>query len=636
MQDRVRVFVSSPSDVPAERIAVERVAYRVAGQYDHVEIDVYRWEHGHYFSAHTGFQEQIAELGGFDLVVGILWSRIGSPLPADFPARMPAPRAGEPYPSGTAFELLEAIELRRRRDAPPPDILVYRKTAPTPSAKADDDKTQRELTTEREAVNAFIRDFFANETAGFRAAFQSVGDLEEFEARFEADLVAWLRENRSLGRQRKWRVEEKGSPFRGLDPFDAAHRDVFFGRRAEIERARERLAEGRGFLLLDGASGTGKSSLVRAGLLPRLRDLAPDVRVAVTRPDTEAPLSALAQALFDADALPQLADGDYPEAPALARHLLNGGDVSPILRALDRADKALTVAERRDLPAQLRLVLVVDQFEALFTSRVPTEEQTAYGAALEALVGSGRVQVIATLRANAREAALGVPAVARLIDANQGLSLGPPTPDAFGEIVRGPAIAAGLAFERDADGVGLDELLLREVERDPDALPLLQFALDQLYDMAAARAYATGATLGDAPEGTPVLMLTHADYAELDGLSGAIGHQAEAALRGKSAAVRARLAQLVRALTAAGSGGAVLGRAPVSVAAPDPETQELVAALVKARVLVQDVVRETGTDRPQEILRFSHERVLSAWDRAREAVAAAAKYLRVRDDLAGC
>lgn len=98
MQDKVRIFVSSPSDVPAECVAVERVARRVAGQYDAVEIEVYRWEAGHYFSAHTGFEEQIEELGGFDLVVGILWSRIGSPLPAEFPARMPAPREGERYP----------------------------------------------------------------------------------------------------------------------------------------------------------------------------------------------------------------------------------------------------------------------------------------------------------------------------------------------------------------------------------------------------------------------------------------------------------------------------------------------------------------------------------------------------------
>lgn len=98
------------------------MARRLEGLFDGVQFEVYRWEKDRYSSAHVGFQEQIAEIGGFDLVVGVLWARIGSPLPPGFVARMPQPREGQPYPSGTAFELPEAIRWRRTRQSPLPDI----------------------------------------------------------------------------------------------------------------------------------------------------------------------------------------------------------------------------------------------------------------------------------------------------------------------------------------------------------------------------------------------------------------------------------------------------------------------------------------------------------------------------------
>lgn len=125
-------------------------------------------------------------------------------MPEDFDKSMPAPWDGQRYPSGAhsgaALEILEAIESRRQRITPPPDILVYRKTAPTWSAAANDDAEQERLLSERKAVNAFFEDFFVNEADGFRAAFNSAGDLDAFEAQYEADLEARLQGNRSIGR----------------------------------------------------------------------------------------------------------------------------------------------------------------------------------------------------------------------------------------------------------------------------------------------------------------------------------------------------------------------------------------------------------------------------------------------------
>ena len=118
---------------------------------------------------------------------------------------------------------------------------------------------------------AFWQRWFRNEKGHFLAGFQSFADPDEFETLFERHLRAWLNEREA---NVAW---AQGSPFRGLEPFGVEHAQIFFGRRREIERARARLISsamgGKPFLLIAGASGSGKSSLVRAGLIPRLSQL---------------------------------------------------------------------------------------------------------------------------------------------------------------------------------------------------------------------------------------------------------------------------------------------------------------------------------------------------------------------------
>lgn len=365
-----RIFISSPADVGYERARAERVAERLSGLIDGLTVEIYRWEKDRYFSAHESFQPQILPVDMFDIVVGLFWSRVGSALPPSFP-KMPD---GRPYPSGTAYEVLRAIEHRRDSDAQLPDVLVYRKAAPIPiSVEKEEERSQQSVALN--TLDAFMQEWFVNPQEGFKAAFQSFRDADEFEQLFEMHLRAWLRDNRRLGRERVWRVEEKGSPFRGLKPFKIEHRDAFFGRRADVERARERLndaaASDCAFLLIEGASGTGKSSMARAGLLPRMKDLDPDLRLAIATVSVN-PVETLSSALFSATALPELADVDFDTPQTLAQHLAQGGGITPILRALDRA--AATIAERddhRDVP-KLRLALLIDQLEGVCTGSVET------------------------------------------------------------------------------------------------------------------------------------------------------------------------------------------------------------------------------------------------------------------------
>jgi eukaryotic-like serine/threonine-protein kinase len=262
----VRVFVSSPGDVASERGRVDAVVAKLNRDYDGLaRFEPVLWEE-HYYKADSTFQVQIPEAVACDIVVSIFWTRIGTELPADFP-RMPD---GRPYPSGTAYELLTALDASRQSGAP--DIYVFRKTADAALPTTDAER-RRQAQTQLDALEAFWSEWFKSESGQFKAAFHSFASTDEFELELEELLRQWLATKGVLGSRISW-PKEKGSPFRGLAPFEAEHAAVFFGRDRVVDEARRRLMaaaeRGTPFLLIVGASGAGKSSLARAGLLPRL------------------------------------------------------------------------------------------------------------------------------------------------------------------------------------------------------------------------------------------------------------------------------------------------------------------------------------------------------------------------------
>src|SRR5262249_15555416 len=200
--------------------------------------------------------------------------------------------------------------------------------------------------------------------------------------------------------------DDQGSPFRGLQPFEPQHADVFFGREREIDQGRERLlkaaASGTAFLLVVGPSGAGKSSLVRAGLVSRLTrpgdiGYVDELRFAVMRPGAAGlPQLALAEALFQSNALPNLIEGDFPDPARLAAALTNetNAAAAPILRALERLDEKFRARGNYDRPAQTHLLLVVDQLEELFSVSVTEAARARLVRLMAALARSGRILII--------------------------------------------------------------------------------------------------------------------------------------------------------------------------------------------------------------------------------------------------
>src|SRR6185436_3852010 len=117
-----RIFFSSPGDVGEERLLAQRVVDRLRVEFaTHGVVEPIFWEHEP-LRATASFQEQIPRPSEADIVVFILWSRLGTRLPAHI-----RKADGTPYSSGTEFEFEDAVESCRRRGVP--DLIVYRQAA---------------------------------------------------------------------------------------------------------------------------------------------------------------------------------------------------------------------------------------------------------------------------------------------------------------------------------------------------------------------------------------------------------------------------------------------------------------------------------------------------------------------------
>ena len=201
-------------------------------------------------------------------------------------------------------------------------------------------------------------------------------------------------------------------PYPGLKAFELEDAPVFYGRATALGAVKAALefqaARNCAFVLIFGMSGSGKSSLVRAGLLHALTATPGwiegiDVwRWCLVRPGDSSGdlLDALAQALFRDSALPELRSSGI-DAARLARTLReNPNDVDlaigPALRAAAASQRELRAADR---PLEARFLVVVDQMEELFaTERLDQPVRVRYVAALAALARSGLAWVVATMR----------------------------------------------------------------------------------------------------------------------------------------------------------------------------------------------------------------------------------------------
>jgi tetratricopeptide (TPR) repeat protein len=640
MMQTYRIFVSSPGDAQFERQRVDRVVARLNGELaGAARFVTVRWE-TEFYRADRTFQAQIPSSTDCNIVVAIFRARLGTELPPDF-ARLPD---GDRYPSGTAYEVLTAIA-KRQSGSELPDVFVFRCPDP-PLVRIDDEAKEDEIRGQWSRLKAFFARWFLTQDGHFKAAFQTFVSTDDFENQLEQLLRDWLRHRLAKGGTIAWPIATMGSPYPGLLSFGPRYAPVFFGRARDTARAVEAWSEagrrGMPFLVVVGASGSGKSSLARAGLVPRLTT--PGVvetvdawRVAALRPgdSPDGPVVALAHALMQSaadlpkaeegrlPALPEIATGDYG-TPAELAALLTHGDaaaVKPILAALDKVGEQERRAQAIEKPVRCDLVILIDQLDELFAAAIDTDMRQRFGAILERLLASGRVWVVTTLRADLYELFLKDEVLFRLKDKGVAYDLVPPALADMAEAVRGPARAAGLTWEADpTTKEPLDDRLIRDIDR-PDLLPIVQFVLDRLFQQRLAQ------------DGRVVL--SYAAYQALGTLDGAIDTAAEAALAPLGPAATTALPRLVRSLVvyAGPATGAVrptpaLRQAPLAAVVHDDASQRLVVALVNARILVSGRDQADGP-----VVALAHQRVIEAWGRARDVIGQSADLLRVREEL---
>jgi tetratricopeptide (TPR) repeat protein len=636
-----KLFVSSPGDAMVERRRVENVVSRLNGEFaDVAGLEAIRWETG-FYQAFSTFQAQIPRSTDCDLVIGILRWRLGTELPPAFGEKL---SDGRPFPSGTAYEILTAIE-KRQKGGKLPDIYVFRFAGSSPTVAIDDPNRAR-VERDWQVLKGFFQEWFLTERGYFKTAFNPYSSADDFEAQLEKLLRKWVADKVAGGRVVRWPIDVKGSPFCGLAAFGAKHAPVFFGRSDDTARAldlwREAASRGSPYLLVVGGSGSGKSSLARAALMPRLTT--PGViqevdvwRIAVMRPGDgpAGPFAALAAALMRDEAslpkeeegrgpaLPEIGQGDSKTPTELAAVMRNKdatAAIRPIVNALSRVGTEEHDRERYSREVRCDLVLLIDQFEELFSTSVSEVERARFIDLVAALVGRGRIWVIATLRADFYAQVLEQPVLKKLKELGATNDLAPPGPVELAETVRAPAEAAGLIFETDATtGERLDARLLRDADQ-PDMLPLVQLALSRLFE---------GRERIGSEARLPLKV-----YESLGGLKGIVNEAGETALALCSEVEKARLPRLLRELAVSaheqdgvGKGALTIRAATLAQAAPDQIARKLVDALVTARLLTT-----SGTEADAQV-RLTHQRVLQDWARARTIVAESADFYRIRDDL---
>lgn len=601
-----RIFVSSPGDVGFERRIALAVIERLRGEFGaHLDIRPILWEHQP-LRATEHFQEQIASTAEVDLVMFVLWTRLGTVLPEQFQRD-----DGTRYASGTEFEFEEAA--RAYRASGTPLMLAYIKKAERAVSLADR-ASALDAFAQKDALDGFVDQWFGNPQATFRAAFKSFENADEFERVLEADLRALISERRPAPASTATAAPpitwSRGSPFRGLSTFEFEHAPIYFGRTRAIGDVRAALvaqdARACAFLLVLGMSGSGKSSLVHAGVLPALTQ--PGVVEGVDawcwcslRPSGHQAdlLHGLAATALHGLATAGVETG-APGADALAALLRQ----SPALAAaeLGRGLQRIAAAHAAELglarTPRARLIVVVDQFEELFAlADIGADERRTFVDALDALARSGAVWVIATMRSDYYFHCAELPMLVRLKEGAGQYELLPAQRREIEQMVRSGASAAGLRFERVVEtGEALDEVLVDAAAGYPAALPLLEFALEELYRRR-----------------TPDDVLSFAAYRGFGGLEGAISRRAEEVHGQLAPAAQARVPEVFKQLLTLRldqSGAASAVRVARSSLPAGAEIAQIVDAFVEARLFVSD-----RTSSGEAAISVAHEALLSHWPR---------------------
>ena len=418
-------------------------------------------------------------------------------------------------------------------------------------------------------------------------------DAAELSRNFQAAVVA---AGRVDGAQPSVSTEGIRNPYKGLRPFSEADADDFRGRSALVARLVEQLGstgpQAR-FLAVVGPSGSGKSSVVRAGLMPALRSGVVDG----------------SDRWFIAEMLPGPRPMEELEA-ALQRIAADPSE--PLLDELERSERGLTTTLDRVLPVG-ELLLLVDQLEEVFTL---VEDEAHRVRFLESLVSAvtdpgSRLRVIATIRADFYDRPLAYPGLAELIRSRTEIVV-PLTSEELERAIAGPAEAVGVTTE-----LSLIAEIVGDVTDQPGALPLMQYALTETFERRQHDTLELGA------------------YRAAGGVTGAIARRAEDLYNALNDEGRDAVRQLFLRLVSIGEGAEdtrrLVPRDELGTLEIDPEAMDgVIDVFGRHRLLSFD--RDPDSRGPT--VEVAHEALLREWGRLRGWIDAARADVIMRRRLA--
>ena len=383
-------------------------------------------------------------------------------------------------------------------------------------------------------------------------------------------------------------LNEENNPYRGLKSYEEEHSPLFFGRDELVKQLYTRICQPENPLtVVLGVSGSGKSSLVKAGLIPYLRTNHPEQWhiISTLRPG-ESPFAALAEAIVE-----------NSETSGSKIDAINS--LSETLKQAPRQFIAV-MANWRQIPANTRLLLVIDQFEELITTCKQQERERFLNFLAEALAAhSQQLCLVLTLRSDFEPRFLNSALKSYWINAR--FPVRPMRSDELRQAIERPALEKMLDFEPPE----LVSYLIDEVGQMPGALSLLSFTLSELYIKCI-----------ESDRGNR--SLTEADYKDLGGVAGSLTHRATEVYNKLDKAQQITIQRVMLRMVTIEGGELARRRVPLSELEyiddiENERVQEIRQRLDKARLIIGG--RETGGE---PYVEPAHDALVRGWNKLQE------------------
>lgn len=498
----IRIFISSPGDVQQERRIANKVITELNKQFaKYIHIEVLMWENFP-LTADSTFQEGIdyfLKADVIDFAVFILWSRMGTPLCKKFR------RAdGSYYQSGTEYEFDMMMNLYKEKGWP--RILTYVKDSEHTPSNLTNLKELEEYIKQKEQLRCFISEHFRDDESNSNYAYLQFGENASFEQRFKEHLkVLVMPFVGSVSGVKEW----DGNPYVGLASYEYDQSAIFFGRRQLVYDTASAMvdfqhSEMKKSLIVLGESGSGKSSFIKAGLLPFLCD---------NNEDGDRSYRIIMPSAYGEKMRQGIVDILSEHYPFLQGHPF----LHEICTSSPRGKNFDYLTFSIDKNQSNTLFLYIDQFEEVFTdSRISEEERLDIFAMLRGIVSTNRIHLIISIRNDFYYIFAHYEDLDWLKKHCVTVDMPAMGSAEILEVVEEPAKKACLKWEVSDKGEGLDHVIVNDALAIRD-LPLIEFGLSELYNKRDGRD-----------------MLTFSAYKEIGGLEGAIAKYADNIYEGLS------------------------------------------------------------------------------------------------------